>query len=96
MHTRTTKARADLKAALQVLQDHLTEKNYLVNDEMTLADIVLVSTLVYPFRLVCDEQFLEPYGNVVRWFKTCASRSEFLAVLGPVEICKEPIQPANH
>jgi elongation factor 1-gamma len=92
---RTAKATADMKAALQVLQDHLAgNKNYLVNDQLTLADIVLVSTLVYPFKLACDETFLEPYGNVVRWFTTCIQRSEFQTVLGPVEICKEPTKPA--
>lgn len=90
---RTAKATDDMKKALQVLQDHLAEREYLVGKEMTLADIVLVSTLVYPFKLVCDEAFLGPYDRVVRWFTTCVKRPEFVAVLGPVEICKEPVKP---
>lgn len=84
-----------MRTALQVLQDQLADKKYLLGDQFTLADIVLVSTLVYPFKLVCDEKFLVPYDHVVRWFTACVRRPEFLAVLGPVEICKEPVKPAS-
>lgn len=92
---RTTKATGDMKTVLETLQDQLIKKNFLVGEQLTLADIIVVSTLVYPFKLVCDEKFLEPYNNVVRWFSSCVQRPEFMAVLGSVEICKEAVKPVS-
>eukprot|EP00934_Nitzschia_sp_Nitz4_P006270 Nitzschia sp. Nitz4//scaffold5_size260463//55891//56654//NITZ4_000955-RA/size260463-augustus-gene-0.3-mRNA-1//1//CDS//3329555259//6260//frame0 len=90
----TEQAIKDMKTALQLLQDSLNGKRYLVADRLTLADIVLAATLVYPFKLVCDKAlFLEPYGNVVDWFSRCMALPEFQAVLGTVEICSEPQTP---
>jgi elongation factor 1-gamma len=89
------KAETDMAAALQVLNDYLLDKTYLVNDQITLADIVLAATLVYPFKLVCDKNFLKPYGNVVRWFSTCVNQPEFAAVVGKVDICKKSLAPAS-
>lgn len=90
----TAKAQADMGSALQVLQKYLSDKTYLVSDKISLADIVLACTLVYPFKLVCDEEYLKPYGNVVRWFYTCVNQPEFIAVLGKVDICKKSLSPA--
>ena len=87
-----------MKAALQVLQEHLlaVKTTYLVNDQITLADIVVVSTLVYPFKLVCEETtFLAPFEMVARWFTSCVQSPEFQSILGPVEICKQPTEPAK-
>ena len=36
---------------------------------------------------VMDEKFLAPYKAVVRWFTTCVTQPEFLAVLGPTKLC---------
>jgi elongation factor 1-gamma len=83
-----------LGAALQILQEYLMDKTYLVNDQITLADIVLAATLLYPFKLVCDKAFLKPYGNVVRWFQTCVNQPEFSAVVGKVDMCKKSLAAA--
>lgn len=83
----SAKARDDLGAALKLAQDHLANgKTYLVNDQITLADIVLASTLLYPFKLVCDKAFLKPYDNVVRWFQTCVNQPQFTTVVGKIEM----------
>jgi len=63
----------------------------LVGEAVTLADITLISTLVYPFKLVCDKAFLKPYGNVVRWFSTCVNQPQFKAVIGEVPLCKKEL-----
>lgn len=79
---------------MTILQQHLEDKTYLVGNEITLADIVVVSTLLYPFKLVCDKEFLGPFGNVTRWFDTCVKQPEFRAVVGQVSMCKkEPKAP---
>ena len=53
----TAKAKVDLGRALAVLEAHLADKTYLVGEGVTLADIVVVSALVYPFKLVIDPAY---------------------------------------
>jgi len=83
-----TKAKDDVAKALSILNNHLLTCTYLVGNQITLADITVVSALVYPMKLVCDKNFLKPYGNVVRWFTTCVNQPQFKAVLGDVVLCK--------
>jgi len=86
-----TKAKADVGKALEVLDAHLSDKTYIVGERITLADICLASTLVYPFKLVCDKTFLKAYGNVSRWFQTCVNQPQFKAVIGTVTLCKKEL-----
>jgi len=85
------KAKADLSNALTILNDQLLLKTYLVGDQITLADIVVASALVYPMKLVCDKAYLKPFGNVVRWFQTCVNQPQFKAVIGEVTMCKKEL-----
>ena len=80
----------DFKAVLKILQDHLKEKAFLVGNRVTLADIVLVSTLLYPLKLVCDDSFIHPFDRVREWFTSCVRQPEFVAILGEIRICKAP------
>jgi elongation factor 1-gamma len=83
------KAKADLAKGLTTLNDVLLTKTYLVGDQITLADIIVASTLMYPFKLVCDNSYLKPFTNVTRWFNTCVKQPEFVAVMGQVTMCKK-------
>ena len=83
----TERAQEDLKRALAVLQAHLSSNTFLVGSAVTLADIVVCCSLLNAFKLVMDEKFLAPYKAVVRWFTTCVTQPEFLAVLGPTKLC---------
>lgn len=85
------KAKADVEKALTILNDHLGDKTYIVGDRITLADICLASTLVYPMKLVCDKTYLKPFGNVARWFQTCVNQPQFEAVIGKVTLCKKEL-----
>jgi len=89
------KAKTDLAAALTLLNTHLTTKTYLVGDQITLADICVVSALVYPMKLVCDKTFLKPFGNVVRWFTTCVNQPAFKAVIGECPLAKKELTAAG-
>jgi elongation factor 1-gamma len=86
--SRTAKAKEDMGDALKKMDQSLKDQTFLVGDKITLADIVLASTLLYPFKLVCDKTFLAPYPNVVRWFEACVGQPEFEAVVGKIEICE--------
>ena len=68
-------------------------KTFLVsNQHVTMADIVVVSTLLYPFKLVCDPNYLQPYPRVVEWFQKCVTQPEFQQILGTVTLCQEELK----
>lgn len=73
------------------LNTHLADKTHLVGNQVTLADIVVVSTLLYPFKLVADKAYLKPYEHVLRWFQTCVQQPEFQQVIGTVTMCKKEL-----
>ena len=83
------KAKADLATALKVLEDHLQKKTFLVGNRVTLADIVVASTLLYPFKLVADKAYVAPFPKVMQWFEACVSQPEFQQVIGQVALCKK-------
>lgn len=85
------KAKVDLGNALSVLDAHLLHRTYLVGEQITIADIAIVSTLLYPFKLVTDKNYLKNYTNVTRWFTTCVNQPEFIAVIGTVVMCKKEL-----
>ena len=89
------KAKQDLATALTKLNTHLSDKTYLVNDQITLADIVVASTLLYPFKLVADPNYLKPLAHVVRWFQTCVAQDEFQQVVGQVTLCEKELMAAR-
>eukprot|EP00941_MAST-03F_sp_MAST-3F-sp1_P004720 g4720.t1 len=86
------KAKGDTKAALQVLEAHLLSRSYMVGESITLADICLVSALVYPMKMVFDFNFRKQFPCVTRWFLTCTAQPEFRAVLSDVVLCSEAMQ----
>jgi elongation factor 1-gamma len=85
------KSKVDLAKALQVLNEHLNGKAYLVGNQITLADIVVASTLLYPFKLVADPSYLKHFGNVLKWFTNCVSQEEFQQIVGQVTMCQKEI-----
>lgn len=82
--------------ALAKLNAHLSEHKFLAatTAKISLADIVVASTLLYPFKLVCDPNYLKPYPHVVRWFQACVSEPEFQQVVGTVTLCQKELSAA--
>ena len=95
--TAYNKAKVDLSKALATLNAHLknSSSQFLVNDQVTLADIVVASALVYPFKLVCDPKYLKKFPEVVSWFQKCVGQDEFKAVIGEVTMCKKEVKSAR-
>ncbi|GMH57427.1 hypothetical protein TrVE_jg10876 [Triparma verrucosa] len=84
-----TKAKEDLAKGLKTLDTYLLTRTYLVGEKITLADICITSALVYVMKFVADKAYLKPFGNVVRYFTTCANQPEFKAVIGETPLAKE-------
>jgi elongation factor 1-gamma len=91
----TAKAKEDLKKALAVLEKHLLHRTYIVGDQVTLADIVLASALVYPMKLLMDKGFRKGFTCVTRWFTTCVNQPAFKAVVGDVPLCAKMLTAAG-
>ena len=86
------KAKQDIECALGVIEAHLKKENsnYLVlPKQVTLADIVVVCYLVYPFTLVFDEAELMQFPRVRNWFLNCMQQQEFSSILGEIECGKK-------
>jgi len=92
--TTYTKAKEHVAAALTTLDAHLFDKTYIVGDAVTLADITLVSALVYPAKLAMDESFRNQFPNVFRWFDLCVHQPQFIAVIGDVSLAESEL-PAS-
>ncbi|KAE9188780.1 hypothetical protein PF005_g19920 [Phytophthora fragariae] len=73
--------------ALQTLKNHLQLRTYLVGEQIYLADIVVASAIMYPFKFVLDKEFRKPYSAVNRWLATLVNQAEFQAVVGRQEGC---------
>ncbi len=71
------KAVEGVRRAFGTLERHLTSRTYLVGDKVTLADIVVVSSLVYAFKFLLDPAFRAPFPAVTRWFVTCVNQPQF-------------------
>jgi elongation factor 1-gamma len=97
------KAKSDLAQGLAKLEAHLQKKAndtgtnaapvFLVGNQLTLADIVLVTTLLYPFKLVADPEYRKPYPTVMQWFTHCVEQPEFAAIVGKVALCPKELPP---
>jgi elongation factor 1-gamma len=66
---------------------------YLVGSHLTLADIIIISTLIYPFKFVCDDVYRAPFPHVTAWFSHCTQLPAFSQVVGIVPLCKTELLP---
>ena len=65
----------------------------MVGHKISLADITVVSALVYPFKFVADPSYRAPFPNVMRWFTTCVNQPSFEAVIGTVVLAEKELTP---
>jgi len=85
----TNLAKGDIRKVLQILNDHLANRTYLVGERFSLADIVVGTSLVYLFKLVLDSGFRKPFAHVVRWFNTLVNQQNFIDVIGEVTLASK-------
>jgi elongation factor 1-gamma len=87
------RAKDELKHILQLLNDYLRTRTYLVGERITLADIALASDLLLLFQWIVEPSLRELYPNTTRWFLTLINQKEFQAVLGDdYKLCEKTAQ----
>lgn len=75
------RAKQDIAAALTTLQARLVNNTFLVGERITLADIVVFTTLMQLFQHVADPAYRKPYFAVNRWFSTILNQPQTQAVV---------------
>jgi elongation factor 1-gamma len=81
-------SKEEIHKSLRLIDSHLATRTYLVGNQITLADIVVVTAFADLVKLVLTEADAKKYINFTRWFNTCVNQPQFAAVLGAVEFAK--------
>eukprot|EP01062_Namystynia_karyoxenos_P016327 TRINITY_DN15957_c0_g1_i1.p1 TRINITY_DN15957_c0_g1~~TRINITY_DN15957_c0_g1_i1.p1 ORF type:complete len:258 (+),score=46.50 TRINITY_DN15957_c0_g1_i1:93-866(+) len=78
---------AGLQRALGAIDLWLETRTFLVGERMTLADIVVVCSILPLYQLVLGPEDRGAFESLNRWFDTCMSRPEFQEELRPGPMC---------
>lgn len=86
------KAKEEVINVMKYLDVVLLTKTYFVGERVSLADIVVFTTLLPAYVHVLDTNTRKPFVNVNRWFTTILHQPQVLKVVGSVKLCEKPPQ----
>ncbi|CAO3589339.1 unnamed protein product [Absidia cylindrospora] len=81
-----------VKRAMDALNKVLIDKTYLVGEDITYADICVVTSMVFAYKLLFDKEMRSQYKNVTRYFNTVTGKKHFKEHLGQVQLCETPLK----
>jgi len=84
--------REKLATGLNILENYLKTRTYLVGDRITLADISIASDLRVLFAHVVDTEFRVKIPNTVRFFNTIANHPKIKPAFGEVKFIDKSMQ----
>jgi len=85
----TDKGKADIRNVLDLLNHYLLTRTFLVGQRLTLADIVVATSLLRLYQNVLDPNFRKSFANVTRWFTTVVNQPQVKEVLGSVTLAEK-------
>ncbi|CAO1436581.1 unnamed protein product [Diamesa hyperborea] len=83
------RAKTDVQAAMSVLNARLVNNTFLVGERITLADIVVFTSMLQMYQYVLDPAFRQPYFAVNRWFNTILNQTQVKAVVKNFQFCEK-------
>ena len=83
----------NIKAALKTLNTALEGRDYLVGNQLSLADLTLANGLLICFQTVLDAGFRKSMKNVTKWAESVYALEAFTKVLGRVQLCAKALKP---
>jgi elongation factor 1-gamma len=93
--TATQRAKGDIRKVLDILNSHLADRTFLVGERISLADIVVATSLHRLYTRVLDSAFRKQFVNTNRWFNTIVNQPNFTAVAGQTTLAaKMEVAPA--
>lgn len=90
--SQVAKSRTQTLKAVQVLEDHLHARTFLVGERVTLADLFAVGIVGRAFQYVLDRKWREGHPNVTTWFETVHNVPYYAAVAGEMVLTEEVVQ----
>jgi len=84
-----------VKKNVRIIHTALEGKKWLVGDELSIADIVLASSLMYAFQTVLDAGFRKSVKNVEAWATACYTYDAMVKVHGKVSMAAKPLKPVT-
>ena len=83
----------DLKKRLEVLEKHLEGKEYLVGNNMTLADIIMFNKIRFVMQFLYPKQMRDNvFKNVTKWFSKIMESVEAKKAYGRIILCKQVVK----
>lgn len=80
----TQRAKGDIRKVLTILDQHLADRTFLVGERISLADIVVATSLHRLYEKVLDPTYRKSFVNANRWFVTIANQPEYVTVAGAI------------
>ncbi|KAL8910648.1 MAG: hypothetical protein Q9171_004064 [Xanthocarpia ochracea] len=78
------------QAAVDVVEEHLTNRSFLVGEDLTLADIFCAGIIAFGFQFFYGRSWRQAHPNVSRWYQDIVNQPIYLAVTQKVELLEEP------
>ena len=88
-----TEGRKNLVELLKGVDAHLSDKEFLAINQLTVADVVIASLLRYIFTLVLDEAARAELPNLTKWFVKTMEHPINLAHYGKTWLCQKEVVP---
>ena len=82
-----------LKEWTKSFDEYIKEKTYVVDNEISIADIAVASYYYWLYRLLFDEKARSQYTNVTQWYERISSTQQFQNVLGKTWYAQKEYTP---
>eukprot|EP01118_Nematostelium_gracile_P018781 TRINITY_DN847_c0_g1_i1.p1 TRINITY_DN847_c0_g1~~TRINITY_DN847_c0_g1_i1.p1 ORF type:complete len:419 (+),score=152.92 TRINITY_DN847_c0_g1_i1:1264-2520(+) len=82
----TQRAKGDIRKVLEILNEYLFTRTFLVGERLTVADVVVAASLHRLYERVLDPAFRKGFVAANRWFTTIVNQPEYIAVAGQVTL----------
>lgn len=86
------RAKVDVNRALTILNQHLLANTFLVGERVTLADIVVFTTLLNLNQHVLEPSVRGQYVNANRWFNTILNQPQVLRVVKNFKLADKALE----
>lgn len=88
---KNSSAKQDATAVLELLNKKLQDSTFLVGERVTLADIIVFTSLLHLYQYVLEASVRAPFGNVNRWFVTILNQPQVKTVVKNFALCDKAI-----
>ena len=82
-----------MKANARVIHNALQGRDFLLGNNISVADIALATSLVIPFQVSFDPGFRKSVENLSKWFDRVTALPQFVKRFGKIKGCSKVIKP---